>query len=202
MNKCYIVGAGDFYGEIAPDPSDFVIAADGGYNEIIQHGARCDLLIGDFDSIDAVPSGVEVLRFPVEKDDTDTFLAYREGVRRGYTDFVLLGGTGGRLDHTYANLSLLLFAKKNGHSIILEGKEERAFVIKDEKVSFIHPRGRHVSIFAVGGVAKSVTVKGLKYTLDGYDLTPEFPLTTSNLSLGSEAEVSVKNGALLIMLEK
>ncbi len=202
MNKCYIVGAGEFHGNFTPDSSDLVIAADGGYNSLIQHGIRCDLLIGDFDSIERMPKDIQCIRFPVEKDDTDSFLAYREGAKRGYTDFILFGGTGGRLDHTYSNLSLLNYARQNGHRATIEGEREQILLIKDESVSFSVPKGRHVSIFAVGGRARGVTIDGLKYSLKNGELSVEFPLATSNLSLGEEAVVSVSDGTLLIMLEK
>ena len=200
--KCYIVGAGDFYGEFNPDKDDLVIAADGGYDSLIQHGVRCDLLIGDLDSIKNSPDDIECIKHPVEKDDTDSFLAYREGAKRGYTEFLLFGGTGGRLDHTYSNLALLHYARLNGHRMTVVGEKERIVLIHNESLSFRLPNEKHVSIFAVGGRASGVTISGLKYSLSDAELSVEFPLATSNLSLGKEATVSVENGTLLIMMEK
>ena len=76
---CYIVGAGDFFGELSPGADDLVIAADGGYDALKRRGVRCDLLVGDMDSIRECDSTADTLIYPVEKDDTDTALAYREG---------------------------------------------------------------------------------------------------------------------------
>ena len=62
MAICYIVGAGDFTTHFTPTDADLVIAADGGYDALKNAGIRCDLLIGDLDSINEVPTGVEIIR--------------------------------------------------------------------------------------------------------------------------------------------
>jgi hypothetical protein len=113
MGVCYLVGAGDFFTDININAGDIIIAADGGYDSLVSRGYVPSILIGDFDSItSAIPNGITTVKHPKEKDETDMFLAYLEGVRLGYTEFVMLGATGGRLDHTYANLALLLYAKE------------------------------------------------------------------------------------------
>ena len=99
MGICYIVGAGDFYGHITKCDGDIIIAADGGYDSLVRHGYTPDVLIGDFDSISSdIPVGIRTVTHPKEKDETDMFLAYYEGARLGYTEFVMLGATGGRLE--------------------------------------------------------------------------------------------------------
>ena len=102
---CYIVGSRP-PGEIAlaRGREALVIAADGGLRHLEAQGLTADLIVGDFDSLGRVPEGDNILRHPVEKDDTDMLLAVRTGLDRGYRVFVLYGGLGGRLDHTYANL--------------------------------------------------------------------------------------------------
>ena len=110
MKTCYIVGAGDFFGKIEPRDDDLVIAADGGYDTLVRLGVRCDLLIGDMDSLKAEESATRRIVFPVEKDETDMFLAYMTGVKNGFSDFRIYGGVGGRIDHTFANFSLLIYA--------------------------------------------------------------------------------------------
>ena len=114
MKTCYIVGAGDFTRDFSPDRDDLVICADGGYDALLSRGTRCDLLVGDLDSVKSVPLGVEIIRHKVEKDETDMHLCYLEGRKRGYKNFVILGGTGGRDDHTFANYSLLYYIRKDG----------------------------------------------------------------------------------------
>ena len=200
MGICYIVGAGELYGEIKPKVGDFVIAADGGLDSLYRLGITPDVFLGDMDSACTSFSG-ETIRFPVRKDETDAFLAYREGANRGYTDFILLGGTGGREDHTFANISLLYYAKVRGHRMKMIGRCNVFFVIRNEKVSLSGKAGTHFSAFALGCVAHGVTLSGLEYEAENITLSPEYPLAASNLFTDSIATVEVKDGALLIMTE-
>ena len=92
---CFLVGASEIARPFSPREGDFVIAADGGYDRLLPLGVRPDLLIGDMDSIAALPAGIETRLFPVRKDETDLFLAFREGFARGYRAFRLVGAGGG-----------------------------------------------------------------------------------------------------------
>ena len=94
---CFIFGAGPFFGlPVSPAPGDVVFAADGGYRHCQAAGLQPDLLLGDFDSLNDLPKGIPIHTFPVEKDDTDTMLAIKYGLKEGYRTFHLYGGTGGR----------------------------------------------------------------------------------------------------------
>lgn len=199
MRVCYIVGAGDFFGTFAPDKDDLVIAADGGYTSLLARGIRCDLLIGDMDSIQSLPSGLEIIRHKVEKDETDMHLAYLEGVRRGYSDFAIYGGVGGRSDHTFANYCLLSYISKHGGRAKLFDKSSIAYAITNGCVKINPDFGKAVSVFAFGAEARGVNIKGLYYSLEDGILTPDFPLGVSNHALGKEAEISVLDGTLLII---
>lgn len=202
MGICYIVGAGDFYGNITKCDGDMIIAADGGYDALTSRGYTPDLLIGDFDSItSALPEGIRTLRHPKEKDETDMFLAYSEGARLGYTEFVMLGATGGRLDHTYANLSLLLYAKEKGHNVTAMDGHGIILCLKDEAISLAGEPGATFSVFAIGGEAHCVSIKGAKYEAEDVDLTPAFPLGVSNEFIDTDAQISVRDGALLVIAE-
>ena len=92
---CYIFGAGSFYGlDRCPRADDFIIAADGGWLACRKTGITPDLLLGDFDSLSTQPDFPNILRVPVEKDDTDTMLAVKTGLERGETEFHIYGGMG------------------------------------------------------------------------------------------------------------
>ena len=114
MKSCVIFCAGGFWALAVPiDEVDLVIAADGGLRHTEQCGVRPTLILGDFDSLGYTPDRAEV--FPVEKDDTDTMLAVREGLARGCGEFYIYGGTGGvRLEPTLANLQTLAFLRRHG----------------------------------------------------------------------------------------
>ena len=115
METCFIFGAGQDVELVRrPEPGDYVIAADGGYLACKRRGIVPDLLLGDFDSMEEPADFPKVLRLPVEKDDTDTFLAAKYALERGCRAFHIYGGTGGRLDHTLANLQLLVWLSRRG----------------------------------------------------------------------------------------
>ena len=202
MGVCYLVGAGDFYGNINLCDGDTIIAADGGYDSLAIHGYTPSVIIGDLDSIKSdIPKNVEIVRHPKEKDETDMFLAYLEGAKLGYTEFVMLGATGGRLDHTYANISLLLYAKERGHNVTLMDKNSFILCLKNESISLAGDKGATLSVFAIGGDAKGVSIKGAKYEAENVTLSPAFPLGVSNEFGEEPARISVEDGALLIIAE-
>jgi thiamine pyrophosphokinase len=201
MKRCYIVGAGSFYGSFIPEEGDLVIAADGGYDILLSKNIRCDLLIGDLDSVKSKSFEGEILRHPVEKDETDMHLAYLEGKRRGYGNFVIFGGTGGRPDHTFANYSLLSYIKNNGDDATLMDDGYATRLIKNEATRVQGEPGKTLSVFAYGGVASGVTLRGLYYPLENGELTPSFALGVSNKFTGDEAEISVESGELLLIFE-
>lgn len=203
MGICYIVGAAEIYKKITPGSDDLVIAADGGYDRLVKMGVRPDLLIGDLDSIESeLPRELEVIRHPIEKDETDSYLAYLEGRRRGYTKFELLGCTGGRDDHTFANYTLLLLAKNEGCEMTLVSERFVSFVIKNKRASLLGREGATVSAFAFGGECKGVSIRGLYYEAENISLSPESALCVSNHFTDKAAEIEVGEGALLVFAEK
>lgn len=200
MGICYLIGAGDFYGQITRCDDDFIIAADGGYDSLIRHGYTPDLLIGDFDSLKSdIPEGVRTIRHPKEKDETDMFLAYGEGVKLGYTEFVMLGATGGRLDHTYANISLLQYGKEHGHNITVIDENGIILCLKNESITLSGNSGDTFSVFAIGGEARGVSIKGAKYEAENVTLSPAFPLGVSNEFTDTDAHISIIDGVLLVI---
>ena len=204
MGVCYIVGAG----ECAPLPKiqndDFIIAADGGFDALSRQNIMPNLLVGDLDSIENVPTGVEILRFRAEKNETDMQLAVLEGESRGYREFLIYGGTGGRADHSFANYSLLLFIAKRGMRARLVGVRDEALVIVNGSIELPKTTecGKYFSVFAFGGEALGVSIKKAKYEVENLTLTPDFPLGVSNEFCDTPPTVSVNFGSLLVIFEK
>lgn len=195
---CYIICA--WHGEeavIRPLPGDFVIAADGGYQAAEALGVSPDLVVGDFDSLGYVPQGVPVERHPVMKDDTDTMLAVRLGLERGYRNFVLVGAVGGRLDHTIANLQTLLFLAEHDAVGILYGEGTVVTAVRDGSVT-LTGQGT-ISVFCFGPPARGVYERGLLYGLTDATVTAGFPIGVSNEFTGVPAEISVEDGTLLVL---
>ena len=199
---CYIVAAcRDFCEGISfsPDENDIVIAADGGYDILKRIGVEADILLGDFDSISQIPSHKNMIEHPAEKDDTDTHLAYKFGWEKGYRNFVIFGGIGGRIDHTIANLQTIANIAHEGGQGFLVGNDTVITSICNSQICFSNEFQGNISVFAQGGIAENVSISGLKYCVDSVCLKPDIPLGVSNEFIGKRAEVSVKNGTLLII---
>ncbi|PKM39854.1 MAG: thiamine diphosphokinase [Firmicutes bacterium HGW-Firmicutes-9] len=194
---CYIICALPQNHSFSPKPGDLVIAADGGYAHM--GGIKPDLVVGDFDSLGYVPEGEQVVRHPAEKDDTDTMLAARIGIERGYRTFLLLGGVGGRLDHTLANIQTLAFLRENGARAALIGEGETITLIQNEALRFRAGLSGIISVFSYGAVAYGVYERGLAYALTDATLTDTNPLGVSNAFTGEPAEVRVREGRLVVL---
>ena len=124
MGICYLVGAGDFYGQITAENEDIIIAADGGYDNLVRRGITPDILIGDFDSVKSeIPEGLRSIRYPKEKDETDMFLSYEAGVKLGYSEFVMLGATGGAISLFVILMALYMIVHGTMQLRLLHGKE-------------------------------------------------------------------------------
>ena len=202
MKNCIIFCAAGFTGlvqEIGKD--DLVIAADGGLKHTQTLGITPDVILGDFDSLGFTPEGANV--FPVEKDDTDAMLAVRHGLSKGCDTFFLYGSLDGpRLDHTIANFQTLQFIADHGASGYLIGKDFMLTVVKNGTLSFPAGREGTVSVFCLGADAQGVSLKGLYYPLDNGTLTAGFPLGVSNHFTAEAAEISVKEGSLLMLWDR
>lgn len=196
---CVIAGAGEYYGRaVSPAPGDYVIAADAGYLHLSGMGVRIDEVIGDFDSTGYRPDHPNVRQLPVEKDDTDMLFALRTGVAKGFRTFRLYGGTGGRLDHTLANIQCLAWLARKGLTGYLYGDGAVLTALHEGEIAFDALDEGIVSVFALGERADGVTIEGLKYTVNGASLTCDFPLGVSNAFIGQAARVAVAHGTLLI----
>ena len=201
--RCVIIGGGDCSTEILKKnilTDDFIICADGGFDIANECGIKPDLLIGDFDSIKTIPENVTKITLPVEKDVTDTVAAFNEGVERGFKSFVLFGGTGGRFEHTFANISLMASASKIGFTFEIIDDKHIFRSITNSSIKIKQKPSQQVSVFAYGDRAFGVTLNGFHYSLFDYTLDPfNGALGTSNDIVEDYGEISVQNGTLIIV---
>lgn len=209
--KCIVICAGDLtLGEIPVGEKDFVIAVDGGLSYCGILNVEPDLILGDFDSVsrqeeEAIESlerriPERILRLPCEKDDTDTLAALKEGLKRGYTEFRIYAGTGGRFDHTMANIQSLLFLKNKGAAGYLVDGTGMMLIIKNEAVHFRKNLEGYLSLFSMVEESRGVTIEGMKYPLDKAVVRNDFPVGISNEFVGEAASVSVEDGTLVCMI--
>jgi len=211
MKRCIIIGAGDLnVSQIPVQEEDFVIAADGGFSYCELLEVKPDLIIGDLDSVgeqDAEKIAAlyqqepeKFVLLPQEKDETDMLAAIHEGMQRGYRDFRIYAGQGGRLEHTIANIQCLKFLKENGCTGYLCDGTGMILLAKDECVSFRKENEGYLSVFCMGDRAEGVTIRGMKYELENAELTNSFPVGISNEFIGEAAQIEVRKGTLLLIL--
>ena len=186
---------------------DCLLAADSGMNFLYRNGIVPDVIAGDFDSVEegslahfSTLKEVEILRLNPIKDDTDTEFVIREAIRRGATEITLLGATGSRLDHVLANINLLGIGLEAGVSMYLVDAHNRVRMIEDVlRIKKTEQFGNFVSILPVRGDAKGVTLKGMKYPLEGAEVACFSSLGISNEIESDVAEISVEQGRLLVI---
>lgn len=200
---CYIAGAGDQSIKIHKKPrlGDLVIAADGGYDYFDRYGIVPDLYIGDSDSVSSkahIESGKRIF-LPKEKDETDMFAAVKQGIDYGCSRFYIYGGTGGRFEHTFANLQVLAFLALRGLKGFLFDQSNIYTMISDDKTSYDSTCTGYISIFSFSEKAEGVTINGLKYKTQNTSMCYDFPLGISNEFIGEISEISVQKGLLLIV---
>ena len=190
-----------------------VVAADGGLARARAIGLAPSLLVGDLDSLDPVlvtageGAGLEILRAPVAKDESDTELALLEAVRRGATRITVLGAFGGaRLDHTLANLWLLGHPGLVGVHVVLIDDRVRASLLSapgpgGEPVTRALPGapGVTISLLPLGGDVIGITTAGLRYPLRDEPLRVGPARGLSNIREAADASVTVRAGRLLIV---
>lgn len=183
-----------------------LIAADKGMDFCHRHGLWPAHIVGDFDSgnIDALYVLQEraiVHRLQPEKDDSDTQSAVRLAISLGAKRIWILGATGTRLDHVFANLGLLSHGLDIGVEIILLDAYNRMTAHrKGFQIDASTQFGDYISFFSIGGPVKDLTLRGFKYPLQNHFLQPaDCGLTVSNELTAPVATVTFSSGTLLMI---
>lgn len=199
MAVCYIFAALETKTlPYIPNKQDYVIAADKGLDNLKKFGIKPDVIIGDFDSLGFVPSGENIKRLPVEKDDTDVGFAVNYAFELGYKEFVIYGAIGGLLDHTVANLQLSAYISSKGGKSVFVGDNVFVTSITNDTLKISNGKGR-LSVFALSDKAEGVFLSGLKYPLENAVIENTFSIGVSNEFTDKSAKITVKNGTLLIV---
>ncbi len=186
-------------------PDDFLIAVDGGFAYCLEAGIEPGLFVGDLDSLAselAARIECERIELPCVKDDTDTLYACKEGLARGYDNFVLHCALGGDVGHELANMQTLAFLYSHGARGELRGDTQRVHLVtpQDGLRAFHAPQDTRVSVLAFGGDAFGVTERGLTWELEDAALSNAVPLGVSNRNRAETFEIGVREGMLLVVV--
>ena len=187
-----------------------VIACDSGMEFFRRNGLYPDLILGDFDSTDRTTvdyfkeqTEVRLEQFPAQKDWTDTELAVRRGLELEPEHIDLVGATGTRLDHVLGNLQLLALGLEAGVSIFLMDANNRIRLAdRPFKLKKSEQYGDFISLIPYGGEVSGLTLKGMKYPLEGAILRQDVSLGISNEIVDDEALISFEKGKLYVMETK
>ena len=183
MRRCVIVGGADIsnYDRIIAHikSDDFVIFCDSGLKHMEKLAVKPSLIVGDFDSHENPQLDIETIVLPCEKDDTDTVFAVKEAIRRGYTDFLLIGVIGARLDHTLGNVYILEYLDELGlKGKIIDDYSEMALVSREP--AYIEDLYAFFSLINITGIAKGITIENAKYPLKDGEITCGYKYGISN----------------------
>ena len=203
MRRCVIVGGADIstYDRINSiiTSEDYVIFCDSGLKHMQKLAVKPSLIVGDFDSHENPKLDIETIVLPCEKDDTDTVFAVKEAIKRGYTDFLLIGVIGARLDHTLGNVYILEYLDEHGlKGKIIDDYSEMELVSREP--AYIEDSYAFFSLINITGIAKGITIENAKYLLKDAEITCGYQYGVSNEVIsGQTAKVTVSKGKLLLI---
>lgn len=166
-----------------------------------------DYLIGDFDSISEedytalTQAGASVMRFPSEKDMTDSELAIQVACEKGCRRITLLGVIGSRVDHMLSNLFLLKKLTDLNVEGVIVNENNEIRIVKDH-IELKSENEMYLSLLPVAGNAVGVTTGGLYYPLENATLEVGSSWGVSNRFIDDVATVTVKEGYLLVIKSK
>ncbi len=202
MSRCLIICGGDCSTDLILKhyrESDCVICADSGYVYAHKAQIKPNIVVGDFDSLQGVEIPQNSIKLPVEKDITDSEAAIIEGVKTGCDEFLILGGTGGRFEHTFANISLMAKYTSQGFKLEMIDDKHCFYCLHNSSITLDYKENQQISVFAFGEKAYGVTERGFHYPLENYTLDPFEPLGISNDIVAENGEISVENGTIIII---
>lgn len=183
------------------ETADYIIAADGGQNRAREFGLQPDCVIGDFDST-TLNEDFDCLyiTYPTEKDLTDTEAALTHALEKGCRNVILLGGMGGRLDHTMGNIGLLdKYYSSFDHMEFIDGKNRMELLRDSDRTLKRDVRYKYFGLVSLNAEASGIDIRGAKYELTGASLERASTLGVSNEFSEDTVTIRVQNGTLLIV---
>lgn len=185
--------------ELDPDliTENFIVAADAGFRHV--KNKKIAALIGDMDTLKDVPTGVNVIRYPVEKNATDGELAIDYLHEAGCETLTVYGAFGGKIEHVIGNLNLLAYADSLGISAHINDGVMQAWYCRD-RIEIASRPGDEVSVFPFGGNAVAAASSGLYYPLHDLTLDVKKSRGISNRATSDKIVLEISSGAVIILV--
>ena len=213
MNRQTVVVSGGMLDEeftleiLKSEETEYIVAADHGLEFLYKHGINPDYIVGDFDSTSdeivnyyRTETKVPIRQFNPVKDASDTEIAIRLAMTLGASEIYILGATGGRIDHLWANVQTLTIPFKAGvDTVILDSQNKIRLIGGDTVIRREDAYGPYFSIFPLGQEIYSLSIKGAKYPLHDHKLTPYDSLCVSNQFAEEEVKITFGSGIVILM---
>lgn len=183
----------------------FLIACDKGLEHCEKMGLTPNIIIGDFDSADPsvlekyTQKGIEILRYPVMKDKTDTEIGLDKAKEMNAEKIFVFAGIGSRIDHTLANIQLL---SKFENATLVNENNQIKMLCDNSSVVIEKGKNYYISLIPMTPKAEGVTAKGMAYPLENACMYMDSSLGISNYVTEDKAEISLKKGKLLVIKAK
>ena len=193
------------------EETEFVIGVDRGLVFLYDNEIKPDYIVGDFDSVPRklVEYYREELDVPVRefnpvKDASDTEIAIRLAMTLGAGEILILGATGGRIDHLWANVQSLAIPFKAGINAVIMDRQNKIRLIGGGETHLKKGEtyGPYFSVFPLGEEVFGFSIKGAKYPLTNHTLIPYDSLCVSNQFQEDEVTISFLNGIVILMETK
>jgi thiamine pyrophosphokinase len=185
---------------------DYLIGADRGAEFLIRNGYIPHLALGDFDSVlpdqmqQIANTAEELLTYDaINKDWTDTELAFREALNRGYNEILILGALGTRFDHGLGNVHLLRQAYEQGCKLTLIDENNEISLCTDTIQLEANTRFPYTSLLPLTTEVTGVTLQGFRYPLHNAALKLGWSIGISNVIDAPIGTITITNGMLLII---
>jgi len=206
MRSCLILTAYiEQFERIPLDPAgyDFILCADGGLDYAHKLGLMPNQLIGDYDSTEkpdpaTEPAAKHMIILPHVKDMADTEAALDLVYEKGFRDVTVLGGLGGRFDHTMGNVGMLLKYRGKFDHMVFEDGCNRVWLAHPGAQTISRDRFTYFSLIPYGGPVTGVHLTGTFYPLENAVLYPDSTLSVSNEILEDTATLSFEDGILIL----
>lgn len=216
MNKRTVIVSGGHLDEeftagiLKDEDTEFIIGVDSGLTFLYEHEIYPDYIVGDFDSApkEIVTYYKEKTKIPVRefnpvKDASDTEIALRLCVDLHRKNIWILGATGTRMDHVWANVQTLKIALDAGADArILDPHNQIRLLKQDFVLKKTKAFGPYFSVFPLGGAVEDFNLEGAKYPLTHHILTPYDSLCVSNEFDRDEVKISFPYGIVILMEAK
>lgn len=184
-----------------------VIGVDKGMEFLYEHQITPSYIVGDFDSVNPdianyyrTETKVPVREFNPVKDASDTEIAVRLAMTLGCSELIILGATGGRVDHLWANVQILTIPFRAGIAAeILDEQNRIRLIQKETHLKKEDAYGPYFSVFPLGEEVYGFNIKGAKYPLKDHALSPYDSLCVSNEIEEDEVVITFSAGMVILM---